>query len=162
MVACRAVSIQRVPDNIVVIVTSVPLTRRILSCSSSTVSGSTCRGGPSNSTVDMRLTPEPVHVHAVRRVVKSWPRLLLVHHVDNCHPTGDGRVGAGGGASTSDDACNVDESPESGGQGGSGSSAVPGLGGPSELGGADGLGGTFGRAFHGANGKVKITWKPEN
>lgn len=29
------------------------------------------------------------------RVVKSWPRLLLVHHVDHCHPTGDGRVGAG-------------------------------------------------------------------
>ncbi|WP_240436610.1 hypothetical protein [Streptomyces sporangiiformans] len=96
-------------------------------------------------------------------MLKSWPQLLLVHHVDHRHPTGDGRVGAGGGASTSDDACNVDESPESGGQGGSGSSAVPGLGGPSELGGiggAGGLGGTFGRAFHGANGKVKITWKP--
>lgn len=55
MVACRAVSIQRVPDDIVVIVTSVPLTRRMLSCSSSTV----CRGGPSNSTVDIRLTPSP-------------------------------------------------------------------------------------------------------
>lgn len=80
-----------------VIVTSVPLTRRMLSCNSSAVSGSTCRGGPSNSTVDIRPTPEPepVHVHAVRRAVKSWPRLLLVHHVDHCHPTGDGRVGAG-------------------------------------------------------------------
>ena len=43
--AAAAVSIQRVPDDIVVIVTSVPLARRMLSCSSSTVSGLTCRGG---------------------------------------------------------------------------------------------------------------------
>ncbi|MCG5471362.1 hypothetical protein LADH09A_005352 [Micromonospora sp. LAH09] len=43
--AAAAVSIQRVRNDIVVIVTSVPLTRRMLSCSPSTVSGSTCRGG---------------------------------------------------------------------------------------------------------------------
>jgi hypothetical protein len=45
----RAVSIQRVPDDIVVIVTSVPLTRRMLSC----------RGGQTDSTVDILLTPSP-------------------------------------------------------------------------------------------------------
>jgi hypothetical protein len=84
-----------VPDDIVVIVTSVPLTRRMLFCNSSTGERLDLPRRPSFLTVDIRLTPEPVHVHAVRSVVKSWPRLLLVHHVDHCHPTGDGRVGAG-------------------------------------------------------------------
>jgi hypothetical protein len=95
VVACRAVSIQRVPDDIVVIVTSVPLTRRMLSCSSSTVSGLDLPRRADELHCGHPAYPEPMHVHAVRRVVKSWPQLLLVHHVDHRHPTGDGRVGAG-------------------------------------------------------------------
>lgn len=33
--------------------------------------------------------PEPEPLHSVRRVVDSWPQLLLVHHVDHRHSTGD-------------------------------------------------------------------------